>query len=175
MIDCSNQQIPYVNVPVPAFTFPFFSLFFRFFWLYWLFFLSPFLNFRYLPIFRFSYFVHDSVAAILFLFSFFSFDYYSWLVASTGSFFDPFIPDGYPLDFKSVNCLSFTVSWTGPENLYVYCTRFFMFFLPAWGRRPLAQPPGRFFLFFYPVTGFFSKEKSFLPVHNCLIPILLIH
>ncbi len=38
---------------------------------------------------------------------------------------------------------------------------FLCFFLPAWGRRPLAHPPGRFFLFFYPINRLFLRIKEF--------------
>ncbi len=149
MIDCIYHRITYANVPVPSFTFPFFRFSFGsdgsidyFFFGY----------FRYLSICRFSYFVHDSVATISFFFSF-SFDYHRWLVASplfsTGLFFDPFIPEGYPLDYKSVNCIPFTISWTGPENLSVYCTRFFMcFFYLLGGGAPWHHRRDVFFYFF---------------------------
>jgi hypothetical protein len=164
LIDCIYQRIPYVNVPVPvpvsALTFPFLRFSFCSYGSIGCFFS---LYFRYLSICRFSYFINDSVAAIILFFFLLVFFWLLFVAGSfatfflTGLFFDPL--------FRTV------IQWTlnrlsvypllSPGLVLKICLcivrGFLCFFLPAWGRRPLAQPPGRFFLFFYPITGFFSK------------------
>jgi hypothetical protein len=78
----------------------------------------------------------------------------------------PFFLVANLLETKLVNCLSFTVSWTGPGNLSMECTRFFMFFFTCLGAAPIGASARTVFFIFLSYKQVFSLHKRVLCLYT---------